>query len=1026
MGLARGLYEILLTQLLAEELREGEADIREGAELDDLRNAEAADRIALHLAKVVEAAIEEVPEDSRAEVGARLARRLIELTSEEIHEDFAKLQLSVPPRLLRAIRKRLPGGRYERIEQPLIPLLDTTLLTNAPGEPGVGHQVRAEIASADRIDLVMAFIRRTGINPLAEALRRHVEQGKPLRVLTTAYTGSTEADALEALIQIGAQVRVSYDTTSTRLHAKAWLFHRDSGYSTAYVGSSNLTHSAQVTGLEWNVRVSGARNRAVIEKITAVFESYWQQADFEAYDRKRFLATRQPRQIGFDLTISPIEVRLEPFQERLLEEIELSRELGYHRNLLVSATGTGKTVMAAVDYARLCTRLSRTRLLFVAHREEILAQSKATFAQVLRDGAFGEFWVAGERPRVFDHVFASIQSLSASNIEAIDPSHFDIVIVDEFHHAAAATYERLLTRLRPTELLGLTATPERADGLPILHWFGNRIAAELRLWDAIDQHRLVPFSYFGIADNLDLREIPWRRGSGYDVDHLTSAITANDVWARVVVQQFRDRLGSAEEARALGFCVSVEHARYMARIFNDAGVPATAVWANTPDHERLSALRDLAAGRINVVFSVDLFNEGVDVPAVNALLMLRPTESPLLFSQQLGRGLRKAEGKSLCTVLDFVGQHRKEFRYDRRFRALLGGSRKSVERQVSEGFPFLPSGCSMQLDRVATERVLQSIRYALPSRWSEKANELRSLALQRPAIRLAEFLAESGLDLDDVYSNNRSWSDLREAAGLSVGENGPDEAKTRRAIGRLGHVDDPERLGTWSEWVRRSAPPAFASLALRERRLFRMLLVQLFPNGDALDATAARLWRHPQVLSELGELLEVLLARIPHVPIDLRSLPEVPLTVHARYTRVELLAAAGTSDSVKVRPWREGALYDQHLRADFFVFTLDKTSGQFSPTTRYRDFAISRELIHWESQSTTTASSPTGRRYQQHVATGNHVLLFARLSVEDRAFVFLGPATYVSHVGELPMAITWRLQHPLPGDLFQQFAAAVA
>ena len=1023
-SLAQGLYEILLTQLVAEELRRD--DLHEAAELDELRNAEAADRIALHLAKVVEAAIENLPEDERAFAGTQLARRLVELIAGGADEGLAGMQLTEPGKILRAIRKRLPDGSYESVDKPLIPLLDTTLLTNAPGEPRVGHQVHAEITSADRIDLVMAFIRRTGINPLLDSLRRHVDQGKSLRVLTTVYTGSTEPDALEALIRLGAQVRVSYDTSSTRLHAKAWLFHRDSGYSTAYVGSSNLTHSAQVTGLEWNVRVSGARNRAVIEKISAVFESYWQQADFEPYDRDRLLASREPGPKALDVTISPIEIRLEPFQERLLEEIELSRELGYHRNLLVAATGTGKTVMAAVDYARLRARLPRARLLFVAHREEILAQSRATFAHALRDGTFGEFWVGGDKPRVFDHVFASIQSLNASGVQAIDPSHFDVVIVDEFHHAAASSYERLLTRLQPVEMLGLTATPERADGLPILQWFGNRVAAELRLWDAIDQHRLVPFSYFGIADNLDLREIPWKRGRGYDVERLTSAITANDVWARSVVQQFRDQLVGSETPRALGFCVSIEHAQYMARVFNEAGIPATAVWADSDDDERSRALRDLNAGRLSVVFSVDLFNEGVDVPSVNSLLMLRPTESPLLFLQQLGRGLRKAPGKNLCTVLDFVGQHRKEFRYDRRFQALLGGSRAQVARQVAEGFPFLPSGCSMQLDRVATGRVLDSIRYALPSRWKEKADELRRLAVQGKTVDLAEFLSESGLELEDVYANNRSWSDLQEAAGLAVSKPGPDERSARRAIGRMFHADDPERLRAWLNWVRSPIPPDASTLSARDRRLLRMLLVQLFPDAVSLNTGAAALWQHPQVRTELGEMFALLLTRIEHVPIALTVLPDVPLTVHARYSRSEILAAAGSDDSVKVRPWREGALNDPDLKADFFVFTLDKTSGQFSPTTRYRDYAISPELIHWESQSTTTAKSPTGQRYQSHVATGNHILLFARLSTEDRAFAFLGPATYVNHVGELPMAITWRLQHPLPGDLFQRFAAAVA
>jgi superfamily II DNA or RNA helicase len=1026
-SLAHGLYELLVTQLLDEQLRnpqvEGTPDV------DEIRTAEAADRIALHVSKVLETAIESAPDEKRRDVGVELARRLIDQIATLAGEkELARLQLTNPAKVLRAIRRKLPDGQLEHIPRPLIPLLDTTLLTNAPGEPRVGHQIEAEIASADRVDLVMAFIRLTGINPLRESLTRHVQNGKRLRVLTTVFTGTTEARAIEALIQLGAEVRVSYDTTSTRLHAKAWLFHRDSGYSTAYVGSSNLSHAAQVTGLEWNVRVSAARNRAVIDKISAVFESYWQQADFEQYDRERFIATHDRRD-ALTISLSPVEIRLEPFQERLLEQIEISRQLGFHRNLLVSATGTGKTVMAAVYYARLKTLLPRVRLLFVAHREEILGQSLATFRHALRDGDFGELWVGSKQPRVFDHVFASIQSLTANGVNRIDPSHFDVVVVDEFHHSAAASYERLLTRLQPVELLGLTATPERSDGLPVLHWFSDRIAAELRLWDAIDQHRLVPFSYFGIADNLDLRHIPWRRGSGYDVQRLTDAITGTDVWAHAVVRQFRDRLGAEEGVRALGFCVSVEHARYMARVFIERGIPATAVWADTADEERVQALTDLAAGRVKVVFSVDLFNEGIDLPAVNTLLMLRPTESPLLFLQQLGRGLRKATGKDLCTVLDFVGQHRKEFRYDRRFQALLGGSRAHVARQVSDGFPFLPSGCSMQLDHVATERVMESIKSAVPSRWNEKANELRALAAQRPNITLEEFLAESGLQLEDIYDGRRSWSDLREAAGLQSGAIADGEEHIRRAVGRLLHVDDLDRLKTWRAWVRHAAPPNVASLPLRERRLIRMLLVQLLDRDAAqmtLATGAAKLWQHEQVRSELGELFDFLGKHIEHVTIALPELHHAPLVVHGRYTRLEMLAAAGDEDRVSVRPWREGAFYSEKLRADFFAFTLDKTSGQFSPTTRYRDYAINPELIHWESQSTTTANSKTGLRYRQHASNGNYILLFARLNTDERGFVFLGPATYVSHVGELPMAITWRLKHRLPGDLFQKFAAAVA
>jgi superfamily II DNA or RNA helicase/HKD family nuclease len=1027
----RGLYEQLLTPALKADLDA----LSEGLtpEAHDLRGAEAADRIALHVARLVQRALESVPENERASAGVQLVERLTkDLDAENAKLEAARDALMSPANVLRSILGRRPDGQAESIESPLIPLLDTTLLTNAPGEPSVGSQVRAEIDSADRIDVVMAFIRRSGITPLLGALARHCRAGRPLRVLTTTYTRSTEARALDELKELGADVRVSYDDASTRLHAKAWLFHRESGFSTGYIGSSNLTHSAQVTGLEWNVRVSSARNRDVVDKVAAVFESYWNGRDFVPYVREDFLrhlAAAAPS--GPQVFLSPVELRAEPFQERLLEQLELSRAAGHHRNLLAAATGTGKTVMAALDYARLRQRLPRARLLFVAHREEILSQSLATFRHALRDHAFGELWVGGERPEHFEHVFASIQSITASGLNALDPKHFDVVIVDEFHHAAAETYERLLERVQPAELLGLTATPERADGLPVLHWFGDRIAAELRLWDAIDQGRLSPFSYFGIHDGMDLRSLPWRRGQGYDVEGLTNLLTANDAWARHVLQQVARYVDDARQMRALGFCVSVDHARYMARVFQQAGIPSVAVWANSPAAERREALAQLRDRKINVVFSVDLFNEGVDVPVVDTVLLLRPTDSATLFLQQLGRGLRKARDKSQCTVLDFVGHHRKEFRFDRRFRALLGGTRRDVEQQVEAGFPFLPAGCHLELDAVARDIVLRSIREAVPSNWTEKVTELRALAKQGARPSLGAYLRETGCELDDIYRGNRSWSELCADAGMRTARSGPSEEALRRAVGRLLHVDDHVRLGGFRELLEADSPPKLSALqATRERRLLRMLLGSLLGTVASKDTSvemgAQILWNHPQVRAELLELLDVLAGQVDHLQAALATHPNAPLQVHARYSRVEILAAFGVGDGARVAPWQTGIYRVEEERADLAAFTLDKTTGQFSPTTRYRDYAISRDLIHWESQSVTRADSETGRRYQTHKQTGDTMLMFARLRSDDRAFWFLGPADYVSHQGEKPMAVTWRLHHPLPGDLYESFAAAVA
>ena len=764
-----GIYDDFTTTRLAEQIR---TLLTHDAEATALPPAEAGDRLALHLNGLIRRAVEGLPEKDRAAKGAALARALGEhllATADEagvnkpVRAGLTDDLLLPEATLLRGVHPRHPDGTTARIPQPLTPVLDTVLLTNPRGEPALSKQLLSEIPSADRIDLVVAFIRYSGIRPMLDALRRHTEAGRPLRVLTTVYTGSTEPRALEALAELGAQIRVSYDTTTTRLHAKAWIFHRHSGASTAFIGSSNLTHSAQVEGLEWNVRLSGRRNPDALASTTAVFDGYWESGDFVAYDPAAFTraVTGEVRTTGSSgpTDLPPFELTAHPFQSRLLERIEVSRHQGHHRNLLVAATGTGKTVMAALDYARLRQRLPRARLLFVAHRKELLQQSLATFRHALREPSFGELWVDGLRPAEFGHVFASIQSLNAANVENIHPRHFDVVIVDEFHHAAAESYRRLLERVEPVELLGLTATPERADGLPILHWFDDRIAAELRLWDAIDQHRLVPFHYYGIHDGTDLSAVTWHRGRGYDDAELTNLYTA-DAYARRVIHQLAGYVGDPQAMRALGFCVSQAHAHFMAAHFNAAGIAAAAVTSDTPRDERAAALDRLRSGELRIIFSVDLFNEGVDVPAVDTVLMLRPTESGTVFLQQLGRGLRKSPdtGKALCTVLDFVGHHRTEFRFDRRYAALLGGTRKAVEKTIEADFPYLPSGCHMELDRVSREVVLASIRSAIPSTWPARVEELRRFIAASSGAAgapppLAAFLEDSGLELDDIYAS---------------------------------------------------------------------------------------------------------------------------------------------------------------------------------------------------------------------------------------------------------------------------------
>jgi hypothetical protein len=477
--------------------------------------------------------------------------------------------------------------------------------------------------------------------------------------------------------------------------------------------------------------------------------------------------------------------------------------------------------------------------------------------------------------------------------------------------------------------------------------------------------------------------------------------------------------------RALGFCVSVAHAEYMAAGFTRAGIDSRAVSGRSGSEERAAALRALARGELRCLFAVDLFNEGLDVPAIDTVLFLRPTESATIFLQQLGRGLRRTDGKACLTVLDFIGQQHRQFRFDRRFRALLGGgSRSELTRAVEDGFPYLPSGCVVQLDRVAEKVVLDNIRTTVGGRWADLVAELRGLG----NVTMSDFLGETGRDLADLYRSDRGWAALRRDAGLAR-PSGDHDARLGRAIGRMLHLDDPERLDAYRRILAQSGPPSGEGLDPRTERLLTMLHFDLWGTGErelGLQDGLVRLWDHPERRLEIVELLDVLDAQAEVLPRPLRLPLPIPLAVHCHYTRDEVLAAIGASRAERPRPSREGVFWDEASNCDIFFVTLTKDERHYSPTTMYRDYAISRRLFHWESQSTTTERSPTGRRYVRQRDRGGQVLLFLRPTRGHRAYTFAGTAAYVSHQGERPMAITWRLDEPLTEELYASARVSAA
>lgn len=928
-----------------------------------------------------------------------------------------------------------PGDAPD-VDRPDTPLSTAYLLTGTRLDPSLESQLRKELASADRVDILCSFIKWTGLRLLKEPLEAFARRpGTSLRVITTSYMGVSDAKAIDYLAGLSnCQIRVSYDTHRTRLHAKAYMFHRATGFGSAYVGSANLSHAAMTEGLEWTVKVSQYETQHLWKKIDATFETYWNDSEFELFTHDRLAslqatieherASDRSRENPFIFDLQP-----HPFQKEILERLEAERELlQRNRHLIVAATGTGKTMIAAFDYRTQARKAeqaghARPKLLFVAHRQEILEQARTSFRAALRDHNFGELLVGGIQPSDSSYLFASIQSIqSRALIDQVGAAYYQYVVVDEVHHGAAASYRPLLSQVQPQTLLGLTATPERHDGEDVFADFGQHISAEIRLPDAINQKLLCPFHYFAVSDCINLDDVQWKAG-GYDVHELEDRyILGTSAKTRVglVVDQLRDKLADVLHMRGLGFCVSVDHAKYMADQFNAAGIPSAALSSQSSDEHRQTVQARLRRREVNFIFVVDLYNEGVDIREIDTVLFLRPTESLTVFLQQLGRGLRLCEGKDCLTVLDFVGRAHKNFDFGLRYRALLGKQCASIDREIESGLPHVPAGCSIVLERQAREYIIENIRAAIRNSRDTLKREVSALAEslgRRPTF--GEFLETYRLDVDDVYRRHLSWSRLCADAKSDWGFHSPHEPILTKGLRRVSHIDSPSQIRFLSDVLTRDHPPVLNEES--SRRLI-MLWYSLF--GEHLPASHEEAWNqlqlNPEMKTELLELLAYRFSCARHVAPVL-SLPYLcPLTLHAQYTRDELLAALGVF-TLDLRPqMREGVRYLPEIQTDIFLITLDKAEADFSPTTMYEDYAISETLFHWQSQSTTSEDSPTGQRYRKHPGT---ILLFAREKKEARSgspsspYHFLGPVEYVSHEGSRPMSITWCLRHPLPESI---------
>lgn len=928
-----------------------------------------------------------------------------------------------------------PTGRNEFL-RPTTPPSSPSLFTGAGNSPQLGRELELELESADRVDMLVSFIKSAGLKLLLPSLQRFTNRGGKLRVITTTYLGASDPTAIRQISELpNTEIKINYDTKHSRLHAKAYFVHRESGLSCAFIGSANLSHAAMTSGLEWTVKLPSTELPDLFRRCEAEFSSYWENSSFVKFTTDNFetlvAATKHEKGNFTDQTTILTVFKIQPFdyQNGILENLALARESrGHFRNLVIAATGTGKTIIAAFDYKRLAAQ-GNTKLIFLAHRKEILEQARDTFRQVIQDGNFGEYLFDNHQPENHDHLFCTVASFNSKNLtEKFANNHWDMVIIDEAHHGIAATYRPIFEELKPKILLGLTATPERADGTTIADDFNAPVAGEIRLPDALEQKLLCPFHYYAISDHTtDLSAVEWKRGK-YDTTEIDNLISGNKLRAQLVIDKVVEHLPDPynpadferSHVKGLGFCVSKKHAAFMADTFDAAGIPAISLDSDTPSEERRLARLRLQKGEINFIFTVDLFNEGVDIPATNCLLFLRPTESHVLYLQQFGRGLRHFDGKDQVVVLDFIPRSRREFRFDLRFTSLLPKKRNDVISEVENGFPHLPSGCHIQLERQARDVILKNIRetYRIPE-FRIKEAFLKWEGSSPP--KFHEFITATDEPAVELLLKH-SWTDWKKIAGFKVDTKLSKLVPDQRSLARLSEVRSLDYLQAIASFLCSAETPDKHPLAASAHYLFWTKS----PQELGFDSYAKSFESIRNSNSFVCDALEIIeYSKLFSVKFSPLNLPfDCPLTLHGTYGMREVSAAFGKANLLTSGPTGTGVISVSEKKLYLHFVTFEKTEKHFSESTMYRDYPISPTRLHWESQSNTSQETPTGQNYIHHEARGYTILTFARVRRNNGRltsnFVFLGDGKFLSAQGNRPIAIEWELTHPMPADFYHE------
>ena len=923
--------------------------------------------------------------------------------------------------------------------------------------------LKRELRDCISFDFSVAFITDSGIQTLIPILLELGERGIPGRILTSTYLNFNDPGALRTLL--------GYRNVETRVyqgehHAKGYFFDKG-GLSTIIIGSSNLTQKALTCNKEWNVLFHTYEQGDLLSEAKRQFNALWfsdtsvelssQWIDeYEKHRNQRQTQRQPPFSINYDnpsqslpskgfgtntegKTTIPAKDEITPnkMQTHALEALAVLHARNEPRALLVSATGTGKTYLSALDVKA----TKPTRVLFVAHRKRILSASLESFQRVLKDGFAYEIYDGGKDRSSATCLFAMVGTLSR-RLDKFAPDAFDYIIVDEAHRTGAASYQVILDYFKPKFCLGMTATPSRTDGYDVYSLFNHVIAYRITLQDALDNDMLAPFHYFGIAD-LDIDD------EAVDDFGLFSKLTSEER-VRHIVQKIEEYTVDKNHRRGLIFCNRNEEAAQLSAMFNARGYRTIAISGSTSEPERDAAIAQLEQGELQYIFSVDILNEGVDIPSLNQIIMLRRTESAIVFVQQLGRGLRKFEGKEYALVLDFIGNYQKNYLVPVALSGDRSYNKDNLRKSVKEGSTVIPGCSTISFDRISEARIFKALEQGrfgnaklirgeyehlkqiigrIPSLLDFDENEsIDPMIIIRKYGSYAAFLEKYEEDCKHSFSKQKLEMLKFLSQKLASGKSRDELILLKRLIG------DSSRHESVSAFA------GYAGIAAERMRSITNVLSGSFStagaqlvendgNGITLSGQFYRALRDDEFKRHVLDAIEFGLAR------NARDYAEVykdtDFVLNAKYTREEICRLLKWEKEPNYQ--NVGGYFHDKKTNTFPVFIDYEKDPSISITTMYEDrFVSDRELIAI-SKSNRTLSSPEIASLRNAATNGMRCFLFLRKNKEDKddgkEFYFLGEIYPTGKFEQIVMQgtttnaveITYRLETPVKADLYDYF-----